>query len=116
MKKILLIVIGIIIITGGGFIYYKSKTSAPFNNPSQAAIKNITLAEVATHNNANSCWTIVDNKVYDVTSWIDQHPGGDQAIISMCGLDASAPFARQHGSNQRAQSALVNFLIGNLVQ
>ncbi|MBK8732116.1 MAG: hypothetical protein IPL93_04410 [Actinomycetales bacterium] len=35
-----------------------------------------TLAQVQQHATASSCWTVVSSGVYDVTSWIAQHPGG----------------------------------------
>jgi hypothetical protein len=36
-----------------------------------------TLADVAKHNSATDCWMVINDKVYDVTSFIDEHPGGD---------------------------------------
>ena len=41
-----------------------------------AAVTTYTTTEVAGHNNATSCWTIVNGNVYDLTAWIDLHPGG----------------------------------------
>lgn len=73
-----------------------------------------TLADVATHNSAASCWTVINGKVYDVTSWITQHPGGQQAILSLCGKDGSAAFTEQHGTQSRPNSELATFLIGSL--
>ncbi|HBW74297.1 MAG TPA: hypothetical protein DEF59_03490 [Candidatus Magasanikbacteria bacterium] len=49
-----------------------------------------TLKQIAVHNSATSCWTAVNGNVYDLTPWISQHPGGDGAILSMCGLAHSA--------------------------
>src|ERR1700749_592681 len=40
-----------------------------------------TLATIATHNNASSCWAALNGKVYDLTSWINQHPGGPEHIL-----------------------------------
>jgi cytochrome b involved in lipid metabolism len=59
------------------------------------------MAEVATHNTAQNCWTAIDGNVYNVTSWINQHPGGAQAIISLCGIDGSNAFNGQHGGQKR---------------
>lgn len=71
-----------------------------------------TMAEIATHNSAVSCWTAVNGKAYDVTSWIDQHPGGRDAILSLCGKDGSAAFNGQHGSQARPNEELKSFYIG----
>lgn len=75
-----------------------------------------TLAEVATHKSASSCWTAINGNVYDVTTWINQHPGGPQAILSLCGTDGSSAFNGQHGTQRRPNTELANFLIGSLVQ
>lgn len=74
----------------------------------------ITQSQVAQHNDASSCWTIVDGKVYDLTDWINKHPGGKSAILRLCGVDGTTAFARAHGSSRKAQSALVAFFIGDL--
>ncbi len=75
-----------------------------------------TLAQVATHGSQASCWTAINGKVYDVTTWISQHPGGQQAILSLCGKDGSAAFNGQHGGQARPASELATFLIGTLAQ
>lgn len=73
-----------------------------------------TMAQVAAHNTASSCWTAINGSVYNVTSWISQHPGGQQAIISLCGTDGSAAFNGQHGGQRRPASELASFKIGAL--
>lgn len=47
-----------------------------------------TVNEVAQHNTRDDCWMIIDGKAYDVTPWIDSHPGGD-VILSYAGMDAT---------------------------
>lgn len=34
-----------------------------------------TAEQVASHNNDKDCWIIVDNKVFDVTKFLGEHPG-----------------------------------------
>ena len=39
------------------------------------------MAEVARHNKKDDCWVVVDGHVLDVTQFIKQNPGGEQAIL-----------------------------------
>ena len=73
-----------------------------------------TLADVATHSTRASCWTAINGKVYDVTNWIGQHPGGAQAILGLCGKDGSDAFNGKHGGQARPAAELATFLIGTL--
>ncbi|PAV19486.1 cytochrome b2 [Pyrrhoderma noxium] len=41
----------------------------------------LTLAEVSKHNSRSSCWVIIRNKVYDVTDFLSEHPGGAKIIL-----------------------------------
>lgn len=82
--------------------------------PSSAAPNSFSLAAVAKHASAASCWTAVNRSVYDLTSWIDRHPGGRNRILGMCGKDASAAFDAQHGGQRRPESELKAFKIGSL--
>lgn len=73
-----------------------------------------TLAQVKTHNTATNCWTVVAGKVYSLTAWVKQHPGGSASIIGMCGKDATAAFKAKHGTTAAAAAALKKYLIGTL--
>ncbi|TSC87616.1 MAG: hypothetical protein G01um101416_431 [Microgenomates group bacterium Gr01-1014_16] len=79
----------------------------------------ITTQEVALHNNSQNCWLIISDKVYNVTSYIIQHPGGSQTIVSRCGTDATTAFqtkGQQSGSSHsnNANNLLNNYFVGNL--
>lgn len=78
------------------------------------AIGALTVAEVAKHNSAKDCWSVVNGNVYDLTSYISSHPGGSGAIQSLCGKDGTQAFANQHGSAGRPNSTLAAFLLGPL--
>ncbi len=79
-------------------------------------VKTFTMAEVQQHNSGSSCYTVVNGSVYDVTAWISKHPGGEKAIMSMCGKDASAAYDRQHNTQARPASELASFKIGTLAK
>jgi cytochrome b involved in lipid metabolism len=68
----------------------------PASAPAPTAPKNYTKAEVATHNSEQSCWVILGNKVYDVTKFLDDHPGGKKTILIYAGKDATKEFAMMH--------------------
>ena len=54
----------------------------------QKPVGPFTVDEVANHNKEDDCWIIVDGKVYDVTDYIDEHPGG-LSILNNKGGDSS---------------------------
>jgi cytochrome b involved in lipid metabolism len=59
-----------------------------------------TTADVAAHSTSNSCWSIVNGKVYNITSYIEKHPGGPEAILKICGKDGTSTLHRQHGTSK----------------
>ncbi len=71
-----------------------------------------TMQQVATNNRAASCWTVIDGWVYNLTSWIDSHPGGAGTITSMCGIDSTAAFNAQHLSDASVAQVLASYRIG----
>jgi len=52
--------------------------------------------EVAKHNTRESCWIIVHGKVYDVTDFLDDHPGGSRIILKYAGKDATEEYDPIH--------------------
>jgi succinate dehydrogenase/fumarate reductase flavoprotein subunit/predicted heme/steroid binding protein len=51
--------------------------------------KEFTMEEVAKHNKKDDLWIVVKGVVMDVTNWLDEHPGGPQALFSHMGRDAT---------------------------
>lgn len=74
----------------------------------------ITKAEVATHANVDSCWSIINGSVYDLTSYIPRHPGGKGEILAICGKDGSRLFEGQHGGDSKPERILAGFYIDDL--
>ncbi|MDI9325348.1 MAG: cytochrome b5-like heme/steroid binding domain-containing protein [Alphaproteobacteria bacterium] len=73
--------------------------------------------EVAFHNDITSCYSIINKKVYDLTYFINKHPGGKQKILDICGKDGSTLFQKQHGFNKKITDRLLpTFYVGELVQ
>jgi len=55
----------------------------------------LTLVDVAQHDSANDCWSAIGGDVYDVTSFIPDHP--NNKILALCGIDGTALFEKEHG-------------------
>ena len=80
--------------------------------PETDAAITLSATEVSKHNNQNDCWTIINNEVYDLTSYINSHPGGVPNILNLCGIDGSSSFSAQHGNERKPAQELSGFVIG----
>ncbi len=58
-----------------------------------------TLAEVAEHNSKDDCWLAIDGRVYDVTTWLAEHPGGSAIVMLSAGTDATELFGNFHNDS-----------------
>ncbi|CAE8694034.1 unnamed protein product, partial [Polarella glacialis] len=55
-----------------------------------------TMDEVAKHTTKSDCWVVVDGQVLNVTSFLSEHPGGELAILTFAGKDATEEFNMIH--------------------
>ncbi|KAI1812898.1 acyl-CoA dehydrogenase-like protein [Poronia punctata] len=58
--------------------------------------KTFTRDEVAKHNTEDSVWFVIDSKVYDVSEFLDAHPGGEAVLRQVAGKDATVDFYNLH--------------------
>ncbi len=72
------------------------------------------MAQIASHNTAASCYSAINGNVYDLTSFVSRHPGGAAAITSLCGVDGTSAYMGQHGSSRRPANELASLKIGVL--
>lgn len=94
------------------------EVSAQASKPSVAPItpaSGYTMAQVTEHGSDTSCWTAIDGSVYDLTTWIKEHPGGKSAILRICGKDGTNDYNSQHGGQARAERELASFRLGALI-
>ncbi|XP_073050560.1 cytochrome b5-like [Primulina eburnea] len=75
--------------------------------------KLFTLAEISEHNNKKDCWLLINGKVYDVTKFLDDHPGGDDVLLTATGKDATDDF-EDVGHSSSARSMMDEFLVGEI--
>ena len=59
----------------------------------------IPFSEVEKHNSKGSCWVVLNGKVYDLTSFLAEHPGGAKVITKWAGKDGSRAFNPIHPSD-----------------
>ncbi|XP_033113407.1 acyl-CoA 6-desaturase-like isoform X2 [Anneissia japonica] len=77
--------------------------------------KTFTKEEVKQHgNNSNEKWLIIDNSVYDITRWIDRHPGGRRVIRHFAGQDGTDAYTAFHINKEVTKNFLKHLLIGHL--
>merc|ERR1719214_69439 len=70
--------------------------AAPAKKKKSGGGGGISMAEVAKHNTKADCWVVVSGEVLNVTNFLSQHPGGELAIITFAGKDATEEFNMIH--------------------
>ena len=54
--------------------------------------RTVSWDEYAKHTNNLDCWVLVDKYLYDVTTFLAEHPGGDDILLKYSGLDSTERF------------------------
>ena len=72
----------------------------------------ITIDELRKHDNEKDPWFVVNGEVYSGISFMKEHPGGAQSIISAAGLDTSDEFMAIH--SETAKGMMPGYHIGTL--
>jgi cytochrome b involved in lipid metabolism len=71
------------------------------------------LADVLAHNTTDDCWIIVNAKVYDVTNYLNLHPGGSSILFGYAGKDATEAF-RMVRHSRNATRMLDKYEVGQM--
>jgi cytochrome b involved in lipid metabolism len=74
----------------------------------------ITVAEVLKHNSVSDCWSVVNGNVYNLTSYVSTHAGGEAVIKAICGKDGTKAFSGQHAGASKPNADLSSLLVGPL--
>ncbi|KFY55443.1 hypothetical protein V496_07005 [Pseudogymnoascus sp. VKM F-4515 (FW-2607)] len=72
-----------------------------------------TFAEVAKHNSKKDVYLVIHDKVYDTTSFVDEHPGGEEVLLDVAGQDATEAF-EDVGHSDEAREILTGIEVGTL--
>jgi hypothetical protein len=75
-----------------------------------------TMAKVKENNSAASCWSVISGNVYNLTQWINSHPGGPSVIRGLCGVDGTSSFNGKHRGDGGPASILTGYLLGPLAK
>ncbi|KAK0653102.1 hypothetical protein B0T16DRAFT_490827 [Cercophora newfieldiana] len=75
----------------------------------------VSLEDVRKHNQPDDLWLVLHNKVYNVTAYLQEHPGGDAILKEVAGTDATEGF-EEVGHSLEANDALKEFFIGDLAE
>uniref|UniRef100_V5H5V8 Putative cytochrome b5 n=1 Tax=Ixodes ricinus TaxID=34613 RepID=V5H5V8_IXORI len=106
---------------GGAGTTASSVTSPPApastaeDNLKSVQLPRYTLNDVCQHCRHDDCWLVIHNRVYDVTSFLTQHPGGVEILWEHAGRDATLAFMGT-GHTLDAVALLHQYCIGILVE
>ena len=87
---------------------------AAATDPSATPSAGLTSEEVQKHASGQDCWSVINGQVYDLTSYVNDHPGGAALISAICGKDGSSAFAGQHAGATKPANILAAFVLGPL--
>lgn len=83
----------------------------PVPSEIQPASKQLTLEDCKAHNKEEDCWLVISGKVYDVTEFLDEHPGGFDIVLAATGKDATEDF-EEIGHSNAAREMLDKYYVG----
>uniref|UniRef100_A0A3B4UW73 Cytochrome b5 n=1 Tax=Seriola dumerili TaxID=41447 RepID=A0A3B4UW73_SERDU len=76
-------------------------------------VKYYRLSEIEEQNTFKSTWIIIHNKVYDVTKFLEEHPGGEEVLREQAGGNATESF-EDVGHSSDAREMAADMVIGEL--
>lgn len=59
-------------------------------------MKNYTIEEVSTHNTIDDAWIVINKYIYNITFFLNEHPGGKHILLQFAGTDATEYFNELH--------------------
>ncbi|KAI8991731.1 cytochrome b5-like heme/steroid binding domain-containing protein [Mycotypha africana] len=72
-----------------------------------------TYEEIAQHNSREDLWMVIDGKVYDITSFQDEHPGGEEVLLDEGAKDGTSAF-EDVGHSDDARDLLKKYYVGDV--
>ncbi|KAJ5930793.1 hypothetical protein N7466_006286 [Penicillium verhagenii] len=81
--------------------------------PVETELPEYTLKEVATHNTKGDTWIVIHGQVFDITEYLQDHPGGAEVLVDTAGTDATAAY-EDVGHSEDAREIMQPYLVGVL--
>ncbi|XP_032373917.1 cytochrome b5 type B [Etheostoma spectabile] len=79
----------------------------------ECGVQYYTLEEIRAHNVSTDSWIIIHDKVYDITGFLEEHPGGEEVLLEQAGADATESF-EDVGHSTDARELLQQYYLGEL--
>jgi predicted heme/steroid binding protein len=90
-------------------------TTATGRTPGAGTGREVSLSQLGEHRSAESGWIAIHGQVYDVSAFLDAHPGGRAVLLGACGTDASAEFDAIHkGGLETLAEFGQDYIVGTL--
>ncbi|KAF2117157.1 cytochrome b5-like heme/steroid binding domain-containing protein [Lophiotrema nucula] len=77
------------------------------------ADKDYTYSDVSEHSTKKDLFVVIHDKVYNASSFVDEHPGGEEVLLDVGGQDATEAF-EDVGHSDEAREILDGLLVGKL--
>ncbi|MCL7036357.1 hypothetical protein MKW94_020671 [Papaver nudicaule] len=77
-------------------------------------LKSFPLSEITLHSSKSDCWLTIHGKVYDVTNFLEDHPGGEDVLLESAAKGDATNDFEDVGHSSAATSMLSSYLIGTL--
>ncbi|XP_030766125.1 cytochrome b5 isoform X2 [Sitophilus oryzae] len=74
----------------------------------------LSFEEIKKHTDKTSTWIVINNDVFDVTRFLNEHPGGEEVLLEQAGKDASEAF-EDVGHSSDAREMMLKYKVGTLV-
>lgn len=75
----------------------------------------VTFEELKAHKDSKSLWVAIHDNVYDVTKFMEEHPGGEEVLLEQAGGYATNAF-EEVGHSTDAKELMKTYLIGTMAE
>ncbi|XP_065044847.1 uncharacterized protein LOC135676985 [Musa acuminata AAA Group] len=78
------------------------------------AFQTYSPSEISLHTTKKDCWLSIHGKVYDVTTFLEDHPGGEDVILHASASGDATQAFDDVGHSSTAASMMESYVIGTV--